>query len=494
MDEAVTTASWDVIIIGAGLGGGICGRALAEAGLRVLFVDRGEAGPRLASNSLDCPHDDAFARGLYGAWPARMQATIDGERRDIFAPQGVGPGGTSVFYAASVERPERHDLEATGGMPHPTGGWPVDYDAFRPWFDRAQTLLELDGTPDPLRTDPVPPLRTPPALSQSSAAMVRRLRELGLNPYRTHMALRRQPGCLECIGHKCPRDCKLDGRSAGVEPALATGRAAFLGGATVRALRGGRDAVTHIEVEREGARLQLRARAYVLAAGALGSAHLLLASACEAWPGGCANDSGLVGRGLMFHLGERLAIWPPAGHDTAGPRKTLSLRDFYASEGRRLGLVQALGLKAGYGDIVQVLNERYDRSALRRLRLGREFLRIPALIGAKVLGEAQIFIGILEDLPLDDNRIRFDPGHPDSFVVEYRVTPELAERRRLFRSEIRRRLRGMRMLFLNWEPIPAARCGSRTIPRGGCWTAAAGRTAFTTSMSPTRRSCQPRRE
>ena len=76
----------------------------------------------------------------------------------------------------------------------------------------------------------------------------------------------------------------------------------------------------------------------------------------------------------MFHLGERFAVWPPKGSDTTGPRKTLCLRDFYARDGKRLGMVQSLGLEAGYGNIVQVLQDRYDRSPLRRLQRGRGLL------------------------------------------------------------------------------------------------------------------------
>lgn len=37
---------------------------------------------------------------------------------------GAGVGGTSALYAATLERPERHDLETTATHPHPTGGWP----------------------------------------------------------------------------------------------------------------------------------------------------------------------------------------------------------------------------------------------------------------------------------------------------------------------------------------------------------------------------------
>lgn len=452
MNKTATDKLWDVIVIGAGMGGGLCGRALAEAGLSVLFVDRGREGPRRAVNGLDCADDDAFARSLHGCWPTRLRGRFDGRSITDYAVQGTGPGGTSVFYAASLERPERHDLEPTAAMPHPTGGWPVGYDEFRPWFDRAQALMALSGTPDPLRPDPVAPLRDPPPLSPAEAGLVERMQARGLHPYRTHLAIRGGPDCLECIGHKCPRDCKQDGRSAGVEPALATGRAAFLGDTVVRRLCGGPDRITHLEAETDGAPVTLRARVFVLAAGALGSPHLLLASAGPSWPQGCANDSGLVGRGLMFHLGERVAIWPPRELDRTGPLKTLCLRDFYTHEGRRLGLFQSLGVPASYGNIVHLLNERYDRSVLRRFRPGREFTRIPALIAARLLGEARVFVGILEDLPLDDNRVTHDPAHPDAFTFVYRLSDELRERRALFRRRIRQGLRGIRSIFLSLQP------------------------------------------
>ncbi|MFD2440263.1 FAD-dependent oxidoreductase [Paracoccus kondratievae] len=40
MDE-LTRQEWDVIVIGTGIGGGTAGRHLAEAGLSVLFVEKG---------------------------------------------------------------------------------------------------------------------------------------------------------------------------------------------------------------------------------------------------------------------------------------------------------------------------------------------------------------------------------------------------------------------------------------------------------------------
>ena len=49
---------WDVIVVGAGLGGGIAGRRLAEKGLSVLFVESGPATPREDWNGWTAATDD----------------------------------------------------------------------------------------------------------------------------------------------------------------------------------------------------------------------------------------------------------------------------------------------------------------------------------------------------------------------------------------------------------------------------------------------------
>lgn len=444
---------WDVIIIGSGMGGGVAGRRLAEQGLSVLYLEKGPAGYRTEHQSMSPELHDPQARLLRGYWPTQLHARVNNRDSRFFAPLGSGVGGSSVFYAGALERPALHDFESTADLPHPTGGWPVDYAGFRAYYDEVAELMQVCGTPDPLSGEQGhPPLRPPPEASEGEARLMADWTDaLGLHPYRQHMSFRLLPGCKLCLGMKCPRLCKMDGRSGGVEPALATGNAALLDRCEVRELRASDGRVTGVIVRRDGTEQTLTARAYVLAAGALSSPRLLLASRSLS-PDGLANSSGWVGRGLMFHLREVFAVWPKRGEGYEGTGRTMSLRDFYTVEGQRMGLVQSLGFDASYGIIAQHLKSVYDRSALGRFPRMRRFMNVPALIGSRVLGNAKVFVGLLEDLPYHENRVLPSTGSQDEISIEYSISDELLERRKLYRRALKRAFRSRRILLLGNSP------------------------------------------
>ncbi len=451
VDEQAVDRVWDAIVIGTGIGGGIAGRRLAESGLSVLFVEKGPLGYRTENQELRSDVIDYRTRQMRGFWPTRIEVRLDGGRpQQFFAPIGSGVGGTSVFYAAAVERPERHDMETVGDMQHPTGGWPVGYDAFAPYFDQAAELLSIRGEGDPASGLPAPCLAAPP-LTGAEAALFDDLRSLGLHPYRAHEALRRVPGCTDCLGRKCPLPCKMDGRSAGVEPAMETGRVMLLADTSVEELieSGGR--ITQVRVRRGGRDMVLTGQVVVLAAGALHSPRLLLAST-GTHAEGCANSSGWVGRGLMFHLSEMLALWPRRGSPAAGATRSVAFRDLYAHEGRRLGLVQSMGVAADAGQIASHLKERISRTGLRRVPGIGRMATLAARLAAVVFGKATVFVGILEDLPYPENRVLCHPDDPEMPLIDYRLNPELLERRAIFRRVIRNRLGRWRTLLLGFGP------------------------------------------
>ena len=440
--------SWDVVVIGTGMGGGTLGRALAEAGKKVLFVEKGPAGHRREETPLSHEIFVPEARLARGLWPAPMRAKVNGQEQSFYAPLGAGVGGSSVFYAATLERPAPQDLDDSPERPHPTGGWPVRYANFEPYLARAEAMYHVSGTADPLSPAPSRALPDPPAMSAVDRVIAQRLRAAGMHPYHLHSALRHLEGCKSCLGFKCPEPCKMDARSAGVEPALATGNAALLHSAEVTRLVGDGQRISEIELRLDGETHRLKAPLFVLAGGAFGSPRLCLGSASEAFPQGAANASGLVGRGLMFHLNEMFAVWP--GVKDGGPSKSVGFRDLLHHDGARLGMVQAMGIDASYGEILHYLRLRLARTAFGQKRLVQEAARLPAAVAAKMLGNAKVFVGLMEDLAYDENRVLVASG--DEIAFEYRLSDELLQRRRVFRRAIRKAFKGQRQMFLSNTP------------------------------------------
>ena len=435
--------NWDVIVIGTGVGGGTAGRRLTESGLKVLFVEKGPSGFRAEQTRLDIEMFVPEARLARGLWPSQVHGRINGSNEAFYAPLGAGLGGSSAFYAATLERPEVHDLEHSNTRPHPTGGWPVSYASFEPYLTMAEKLYHVNGAQDPLAKHPSH-LGSPPQMDSVDQLIAERLTDAGMHPYQLHSATRNVEGCLNCFGSKCPKPCKMDGRSAGVEPALATGNAGLLDMAEVRALCGDGRRITHIEIVRDGQQHVLAAPTILLAAGAFGTPHLCFQSTSESFPKGVANSNDRVGRGLMFHTNEMFAVWP--GAKGLEQSKSIGMRDLMWAEGQRLGMVQSMGVDASYGEILHYLRLRLARSSLGRKRIIQDGARLPAAIAAKLLGRAKIFLGLMEDLSYDDNRVL--PSQDGLISFEYTMRPELYARRKLFQREIRRAFKGQRKMFL----------------------------------------------
>lgn len=451
--QEAQSRSWDVIVIGAGMGGGMAGRRLAERGLSVLFLEKGPAGHRSERQPYSPDIADPLARTLRGYWPKPVEAHDGASVSRYFAPLGSGVGGSSVFYAAALERPEPHDLDAAPDVEHPTGGWPVGFDAFLPYFDQAEDLLYVRGGVDALSDVPSVKLRPPPELTPEEAAMMAEFRERGLHPYYSHIAQKRLENCDNCLGGKCPRACKMDGRSAGVEPALASGRAMLITECDVDRLEEdspGR--ITGVRVRHGGKDFTLRAQTYVLAAGSFGSPTLLLRSTGKS-AAGCANSSDWVGRGLMFHIDNFFAVWPRRGAKPIGNSRAVSTRDFYVHKGHRLGLVQSMGYEANYGTILRFLLMQFERSRFAKYTRLRRLLNIPALLAAKLFGNADVFVAQMEDFPRPENRVVLNRRDPEVFTFEYTVARDVFTRQVVLRRIIRRALGWWRMMFLSIKPI-----------------------------------------
>lgn len=432
--------AWDAVVIGTGMGGAAIGHRLTQSGFRVLFLERG----RDSFVDLDeARADDPDVRLAAGHWPKRIAFEIDGRRSEAFVPLGCGVGGSTNLYAAALERFERSDIESTETMTHPAAGWPVPWSEWKHWYAEAERLLQVrtgDGGADSGTTLPL--------ASAVDEALAAHLRRNGLSPYRLHVGIGYQPGCSECGGRKCPRRCKSDAQTMFVDKALAAGCAAVLTESEVIRIEAGAGHADAVLYRRHGVEHRARARIVVLAAGAYNTPAILLRSSGPHWPNGLANRYDLVGRHLMFHANEWIAVWPPRGLSASGPRKTIGYRDFYTDRGRRLGSVQSTGLSASFGNIWHFVRQRLSFSVLRHVPLMAFVLKSASWAATRMFGSASIFVMLVEDIGYARNRVVLHPDDPARIQVHYTISRELRDRTRLARTLLKRGFRGLRTLSL----------------------------------------------
>ncbi len=156
-------------------------------------------------------------------------------------------------------------------------------------------------------------------------------------------------------------------------PALESPNVSMMTGARAITLRtdpSGRR-ITGLDVDVNGQRRTIIASTYVLAAGAINSAALLLRSASDKHPNGLINATGLVGRNYMAHVNSALMAIRPTVNGTVF-QKTLALNDWYFGESNsQVGMGHAQLLGKLQGGMLQaavpfvpnrVLGELADRS------------------------------------------------------------------------------------------------------------------------------------
>jgi choline dehydrogenase-like flavoprotein len=352
MDDA--RAFYDVVIVGAGVGGGAMANRLAATGARVLVIERGTYLPREADNwSVKA----VFRDRKYTA----NETWRDRSGKPFHPSTFYYVGGNSKFFGAATVRFRTEDFEALEHEGGTAPAWPVSYADFAPYYDEAERLMGTHGTAG---EDPIEPPRSGPfpypAIGHEPeiAAIAAKLRAKGLRPFSLPIAIDRHEGgtcvrCATCDGFACKLGAKNDAEVRLVGPALATGLVDLV--LETRALRFLTDTsgrrVIGIEVDQGGAGRTIRGDLFICAAGAINSAALLLRSANERHPNGLGNTSSdQLGRNYMAHNNTAMMAIHPLRRNGVTFQKSLCINDFYLANDVRpypLGNVQGLGKLQG---------------------------------------------------------------------------------------------------------------------------------------------------
>lgn len=467
---ALAGQRWDAIVVGTGMGGAAAGHALARAGWRVLFIEKGASHLRAGAHALTGEYaESAFPRpaapqpghaGILrraGRYAEVIEDRSHASPRHFVPFVGAGTGGSTALYGMALERffpadfaPRRNFPEASDStLPE---SWPISYEDLVPYYEAAEQLYRVRGTCDPLRrSESRDHFGRPPALTHLGSEIYGFLEGKGLHPYRLPMACEFVAECACCQGYLCPRNCKNDAARICLQPALEQFGARLVDECEVLRLEATRSEVSGVVCVRHGAEATLRANVVILAAGALETPALLLDSASPDWPQGLANASGMVGRNLMRHYVDLHVISPQAAGLPDNRQKELAFNDFYQTAAGKFGSVQSFGRLPPAPLLVESMEDDL-RQALGAWAPVLFRLAKPAVKSflARLLERSVILASTLEDLPYADNRVesmgrRAGGGQ---VAIRYRIRPHDTARIAEFRRLVSGALKPYRTMLL----------------------------------------------
>jgi choline dehydrogenase-like flavoprotein len=278
----------DLCIVGGGPAGITIARELANTGINVCLLESG--GP---------DEEESIQSLAQGEVTGRPYYPLDETRFRVF-------GGASGRWAGWSRPPEPIDLELREWIPH--SGWPLGWEELEPYLREATELCQLEYPDFDLShwNANIPELYGPHFSSDGIRTTVWQ----GSPPTKFGVVYRDEL--------KRARNIAIYLYANAVE--LETNAKA--------------DRITGVRVAvLDGQRFRVRAKAYVLAAGAMETARLLLASNAIR-PMGLGNDRDLVGRYFMEHphvVTGHLRITPYAATERALiPAVDRALRGAYA--------------------------------------------------------------------------------------------------------------------------------------------------------------------
>lgn len=294
------TASARVVVVGTGPAGSTAALFLARAGLEPLLL---EAGTGKAALGLT-----ARVRGLtlFKSKPTlrpRPDLSCDADPAAVLFEE-LALGGLSNHWSCAVPRfaPDDFADAARGGEAY---RWPLDYADLVPWYERVEPLLKIAGSDRDAARLPCCRVARPRELGREwrhlGDLLAARGRDVTPMPYAYGG---------ETTATRAGTPFNAFKRLA--EPARREGKLSLKLGARVLRLEWspGERRVTAVIARNPstGAEERIPCRAVVLAAGAVGSATILLQSRDAEHPRGLGNEAGLVGRYLHDHPLAKLVI------------------------------------------------------------------------------------------------------------------------------------------------------------------------------------------
>jgi len=327
----------DLVIVGAGAGGGTLAQRLARRGWKVVVLD---AGPFWDPDE-DWVSDEAGAHGLY--W---TQERIIGGADPVELGKnnsGRGVGGSMVHYAGYCPRfhPSDFEVRTRDGVGE---DWPISYDDLKGHYERLELELPVSGDYWPWG-DPHRYPHTPHPIAGGADAARGGARQLGIEmrvgPVGiTNGSFGNRPHCI--YRGFCLQGCKVNAKAS---PLVTHIPDAIEHGAEIRAncmvtcvvLDDSSGRVTGVRyLDKDGREHVQRAETVAVAGYSIETPRLLLNSTSARFPHGLANNNDQVGRYVMVQGAPHVAgRFPDEMRMYKAPPPEISSEQFYETDERR---------------------------------------------------------------------------------------------------------------------------------------------------------------
>ena len=260
----MNTHTTDVLVIGSGFGGAALALRLAEAGFRVLVIEK---GPRIR-----VPGD--FMQTQDPQYLLRYIRSLRGDNVNLVYAEGLG-GGSGFYEMVSLRAPTIAFDQRT---PEGVRLWPqgIDREAMDAYYERAESMMHVAQIP----------AREVP---KSGLVFALLMRAAGCSVDRAPYAVRGCVGHAYCVAG-CTAGAKVTVHDTYLDPALRAGATIMTDTEALAVMpESGEQCAGERNLERipfryrvgcmsGGTALDIRAKLVVLAGGTVGSAGLLLRS------------------------------------------------------------------------------------------------------------------------------------------------------------------------------------------------------------------------
>lgn len=321
---------YDVCIVGSGAGAGPVIYELAKAGLKIVVLEK---GPWLKTEDFSKDEMVATRRSVYtpnlkdechvlvkknheGKW---IRQSTYSSGRDFW--NGNVVGGSSNFMSAYFHRLKPVDFNLLSEFGPIEGAniadWPIDYKDLEPYYARTEEVVGVSGKVVPhkfLEPRSTPDYPNPPLLENIFSSWLDSAAErMNYEVFPSPRGILSQPkgerqSCYYsnyCGSYGCSSDAKGSSRVALIDEALKTGNCTVIPSAKVYHLEtNGKGTITKANYyDSEGEIQSVEAGTFVVAAQAIETSRLLLMSKNDDFPNGLANNSGQVGKNIVFSGG-----------------------------------------------------------------------------------------------------------------------------------------------------------------------------------------------